>query len=374
MKKLKHFVIAVWDPRVTTNGSEKAHRIIRYAPRDTEGFNMVLSRIAFKQDHFNSVGDAFGREQMQNMVAINKFYGDDVLSNAAFLDGLRKERYDIGVAEAIDATAHEMFRVLRIKTTFATSATALSSMSTSPLGLPQPPSFVPDINDAPPSAPFMSYWERAHSLYRGPNWPDNMRRASFHFINSNEVLDMARPVSHKVKYIGGAAMPRAKPLEGELLEVVDRARSGVIFFSFGSIVDTESMPAEVRDAFLRSFAKFPEFEFVWKFAGPGGNVSHYFDAYQNVHAFKWVDQVSLLANPKTKAFITHCGMNSLQEAAHYGVPLIAVPFFGDQTYNAAVMRHRGIGVCLSKTELTETAVTEALRSVLVQERSVLYAY
>lgn len=80
----------------------------------------------------------------------------------------------------------------------------------------------------------------------------------------------------------------------DLLEVVDRARTGVVYFSFGSIVDTESMPAEVRDAFLRSFAKFPEYEFVWKFAGPGGNVSHYFDAYPNVHAFKWVDQVSLL--------------------------------------------------------------------------------
>ncbi|KAH7716379.1 CRE-UGT-45 protein [Aphelenchoides avenae] len=141
-----HFMIAVWDPRVTTNGSEKAHRIIRYAPRDPEGFYKLVSRMAFKQDHFKGVGDAFGREQMQNMVAIMKFYGDDVLSNTAFLEGLRKERYDIGVAEAIDATAHEIFRVLGIRTTFATSATALSSTTTWPLGLPQPPSFIPGVS------------------------------------------------------------------------------------------------------------------------------------------------------------------------------------------------------------------------------------
>lgn len=68
-----------------------------------------------------------------------------MLSNAAFLEGLRKERYDIGMAEAIDATAHEVFRVLGIKTAFATSATALSSTTTWPLGLPQPPSFIPGI-------------------------------------------------------------------------------------------------------------------------------------------------------------------------------------------------------------------------------------
>ncbi|KAH7694505.1 CRE-UGT-54 protein, partial [Aphelenchoides avenae] len=151
----------------------------------------------------------------------------------------------------------------------------------------------------------MSYWDRAYSLYRDvahtapmfkafeeafPTWPDNLRRASFHFINSNEFVDMARPISHKIKYIGGAAMPKAKSLHGGLLEVVDRARSGVVYFSFGSIVDTESMPVEVRDAFLRSFAKFPEYEFVWKFAGPKGNASQYFDAYPNVHSFEWVDQ------------------------------------------------------------------------------------
>lgn len=54
------------------------------------------------------------------------------------------------------------------------------------------------------------------------------------------------------------------------------------------------MPAVVRDAFLRSFAKFPEYDFVWKFSGDSENASRYFDEYSNVHAFKWVDQVSLL--------------------------------------------------------------------------------
>lgn len=197
-----------------------------------------------------------------------------------------------------------------------------------------------------------------------------------------------------------------------MLEVANRARSGVVYFSFGSIVDTESMPVEVRDAFLRSFTKFPEYEFIWKFAGPGGNVSHYFDAYPNVHAFKWVDQarcwVSILGNvyrtvvpshrkqklnhpfvgrfasssslsrcikfftisahPKTKAFIMHCGMNSLQEAAYYGVPLIGVPFFGDQTYNAAIIHHKQLGIVLQKDKLTEEAVTDALRRVLGDEK------
>lgn len=79
---------------------------------------------------------------------------------------------------------------------------------------------------------------------------------------------------------------------------------------------------------------------------------------------------TLSAHPKTKAFIMHCGMNSLQEAAHYGVPLIAVPFFGDQTYNAAIVHHKQLGFVLQKDKLTEEAVTDALRKLLGDEKYV----
>lgn len=61
-------------------------------------------------------------------------------------------------------------------------------------------------------------------------------------------------------------------------------------------------------------------------------------------------------------------MNSLQEAAYYGVPLVTVPFFGDQTYNSAIVRHLGLGIYLKKTEITEESVTEALRKVLTENK------
>lgn len=71
-----------------------------------------------------------------------------------------------------------------------------------------------------------------------------------------------------------------------------------------------------------------------------------------------------LAHSKTKAFITHCGLNSLHEATSHGVPLITVPLFGDQLYNAAIVHKEKLGENLDIAALDEERVFIALRRVL----------
>jgi hypothetical protein len=38
----------------------------------------------------------------------------------------------------------------------------------------------------------------------------------------------------------------------------------------------------------------------------------------------------VLGHPHTKAFVSHCGMHSVNEAAFHGVPLVALPFQMEQ--------------------------------------------
>jgi hypothetical protein len=38
----------------------------------------------------------------------------------------------------------------------------------------------------------------------------------------------------------------------------------------------------------------------------------------------------VLGHPHTKAFVSHCGMHSVNEAAYHGVPLVALPFQFEQ--------------------------------------------
>jgi len=55
----------------------------------------------------------------------------------------------------------------------------------------------------------------------------------------------------------------------------------------------------------------------------------------NVRTMRWLPQSSLLAHPQTRLFISHCGLNALFEAAHYGVPVLAIPLSADQHNHAA---------------------------------------
>ena len=53
-----------------------------------------------------------------------------------------------------------------------------------------------------------------------------------------------------------------------------------------------------------------------------------------------------------------------QEAIYFGVPLVAVPLFGDQHFNAKAYAKRNIAVYIELQEITEKSFTRALKEVL----------
>ncbi|GFZ19281.1 hypothetical protein Acr_27g0010200 [Actinidia rufa] len=59
---------------------------------------------------------------------------------------------------------------------------------------------------------------------------------------------------------------------------------------------------------------------------------------------EWVKQEEILAHPAIGGFVSHCGWNSVTEAARHGVPVLAWPQVGDQRANAEVVERAGLGV------------------------------
>ncbi|KAI3452254.1 hypothetical protein Pfo_008919 [Paulownia fortunei] len=58
----------------------------------------------------------------------------------------------------------------------------------------------------------------------------------------------------------------------------------------------------------------------------------------------WVNQEQILAHPAIGGFVSHCGWNSVIEAARLGVPILAWPQHGDQRVNAEVVEKVGLGL------------------------------
>ncbi|KAJ4754191.1 Glycosyltransferase [Rhynchospora pubera] len=58
----------------------------------------------------------------------------------------------------------------------------------------------------------------------------------------------------------------------------------------------------------------------------------------------WVEQEELLQHKAVGGFVSHCGWNSVTEAALHGVRMLAWPQLGDQRINAGVVARSGLGV------------------------------
>lgn len=93
----------------------------------------------------------------------------------------------------------------------------------------------------------------------------------------------------------------------------------------------------------------------------------------NIYAYSFVPQIEVLKH--VDVFVTHCGMNSVNEAIAEGVPMVAMPFINDQISNADRIVELGIGKRISSfTSIKKdiyNAVSEVLNDQKIKEKSMI---
>ncbi|XP_062531496.1 UDP-glycosyltransferase UGT41A2 isoform X2 [Bombyx mori] len=167
-----------------------------------------------------------------------------------------------------------------------------------------------------------------------PPFEEALYNVSVLLVNSHPAFAPPMSLPPNVVEIGGYHInPETPPLPKDLQHILDSSPQGVVYFSMGSVLKSSRLSERTRREILEVFGSLSQ-TVLWKFE------EELKDLPKNVIVRPWMPQSSILAHPNVKVFITHGGLLSTLETLHYGVPILAVPVFGDQPSNAdRAVRH-----------------------------------
>ncbi|KZC12840.1 UDP-glucuronosyltransferase 1-8, partial [Dufourea novaeangliae] len=184
------------------------------------------------------------------------------------------------------------------------------------------------------------------------------RNFSLVMLGNNHVFGYPKPLLPNVIELHSLQITeKREALPKDIQEFLDNAEHGAIYFSLGSNLQTHQLPTGPLTALCNALSSLKQ-RVLWKH---GGDI-----AIQpaNVKFVKWVPQQAVLAHPKVMVYVMQGGLQSLQEAVHYSVPVVAIPFFGDQLFNARKILDAGIGLALSIDTINEESIVRTLTDVI----------
>ena len=177
-------------------------------------------------------------------------------------------------------------------------------------------------------------------------------RNSVVIVNAHFAMDYPRPLMTNVILISGLFYD-PKPLPHDIMELVENSpHDAVVVVSFGTLYP--QLGDEITGIMAQVLSRLPV-TVLWSYKGKplkghGSNINF--------------PQADILAHPKTKLFVTHCGISGTFEAVQNGIPVIAVPIMSDQNYNAAKLVSRAkIGVRVEIKTMTEEEFEESVLEV-----------
>eukprot|EP00286_Rhodomonas_abbreviata_P022351 CAMPEP_0181296938 /NCGR_PEP_ID=MMETSP1101-20121128/4968_1 /TAXON_ID=46948 /ORGANISM="Rhodomonas abbreviata, Strain Caron Lab Isolate" /LENGTH=550 /DNA_ID=CAMNT_0023401831 /DNA_START=79 /DNA_END=1731 /DNA_ORIENTATION=+ len=132
----------------------------------------------------------------------------------------------------------------------------------------------------------------------------------------------------------------------------------ILYIAFGSQLVPDARLRGVMELAIASLTSSHAVSVLWSLKGATSSVA----TMPHVRVEAFVAQKAVLARRGVGAFMSHGGANSVSEALTHAVPLLLVPFFGDQPSNAAALEDRGAALVLSKfvddpSEIVAAAVT-----------------
>ncbi|KAL1516688.1 hypothetical protein ABEB36_000568 [Hypothenemus hampei] len=192
---------------------------------------------------------------------------------------------------------------------------------------------------------------------------DLLSRSSMMFISVSPLLMSQRALSARIVNIGvGSTIETPRPLDAIYQRFLDSSSQGAIYFSLGTNVQPELFPTQIILQIFELFRELP-YNIMWKINFKDEEFIK--KKPKNVLTDSWFPQQDILRHPNIKLFVTQGGMQSLEEAIHFKIPLVGIPMFADQISNVKRMETKGVlFTVLPKPELSISKLKEAILTVI----------
>ncbi|GMR58252.1 hypothetical protein PMAYCL1PPCAC_28447, partial [Pristionchus mayeri] len=344
---------------------------------------MEASESGFEEAEFTSVAIRYGFEDALLATC------DAILHRREELEFLREARFDVAFTEQLDTCGMGVLRYVGIENILWISTTQLMEANSYRLGVPQPTSYVPTIEEND-NNDVMDFWQRSHNLYMyllaitihsygvegttaifrrhlGRDFPhtgDIAANSSLCFVNSDEQFDLPRPSIWKNIYVGGLGIEEPRPFDPKLAAIMKKGKKGVILMSLGTIAPFHALPEKAQKEVIAVFERFADYHFILKISKEDDSTAKLIAHLSNVDLLEWLPQTDLLGHPRLRLFIMHGGLNGLMEAAHRAVPVVVIPFFADQFRNGRLAEKRGMGKSILKKQLNSRTLGSAVNELL----------
>lgn len=164
---------------------------------------------------------------------------------------------------------------------------------------------------------------------------------------SPEFQPCAETFSDKYTFVG----PSIRPVTEEIQKTGEK----LVYISLGTVIN------DSLEFYKKCIAAFADTEYqVVMSIGNLVSIEDLGNIPKNISVKSFVDQIAVLS--KADVFLSHCGMNSVNESLYYQVPLVMYPQTSEQSGVAARVEQVGAGVRLEK--ISPDAIREAVEQIL----------
>ncbi|KAF5275158.1 hypothetical protein FQA39_LY18665 [Lamprigera yunnana] len=199
---------------------------------------------------------------------------------------------------------------------------------------------------------------------------DILKGISLVLTNSHPVLHKPRPLMPNVIQIGGI-VNRIVPerLSQKVVNKLNSSTEGFIYFSLAS--DVQDLTERARTIIMQTFSELP---YMVLCMFDSEDLSY---LPKNVVTAGWLPQHIILGHPNVKLFITQGNLQSIDDAINARVPMLIMPFNGDQEYNAKTIASKRLGLMVDPKSLRRThlkkKIFEVINNPMYKNRMIKFA-